>query len=145
MPPTTLSFRCSRAELRMGVADFSFATLSITFCRIALSSGSPGLPEAAFTAGVRLVTREGRWPGSVVLSLSDLIVAPTAPQASWPSTMISGVPSMACIFHAGNRIVFGEVTRHAANEQVASATIEGIFGRDARVGATQDAGVGILS
>ncbi len=32
-------------------------------------------------------------PGSVVLSLIDLIVASTAPQASWPSTMMSGVLS----------------------------------------------------
>src|SRR6202171_2554194 len=98
MPPTTLSFRCSTAELRMGAADLSFATLSITFCRIALSRASPGVPETAFTAGVRLVTREGRWPGSVVLSLSDLMVASTAPQASWPSTMMRGVPSMATAY-----------------------------------------------
>ena len=49
-----------------------------------------------------------------------------------------------CIFHAGNRIVIGEVTRHAADEQVASGAIKGIFGRDARIGATQNAGVGIL-
>src|SRR5258708_36638068 len=45
----------------------------------------------AFTAAARLLTRDGRWPGRVVLSLSDLIVALTAPQSSWPSTMNSGV------------------------------------------------------
>ena len=39
MPPTTLSLRCSTAALRIGVADLSFATVSSTFCLMALSDG----------------------------------------------------------------------------------------------------------
>src|SRR5258705_12495784 len=98
MPPTTLGLPCSMAEFRIGVADFSFAKLSVMFGRNALVEFIAGPARTAFTAGVRLVTREGRWPGSVVLSLSDLMVASTAPQASWPSTMIRGVLKMATAY-----------------------------------------------
>src|SRR5580700_9473406 len=73
----------------MGVADFKAATLSRTFWRMALSRASPGRPALAVTAGARLATRDGRWPGSVVLSLSDLIVAETAPQGALRHAHIS--------------------------------------------------------
>src|SRR5262245_16683424 len=82
----------------MGDDDLSLATLSITFCRIALSSVFPLLEDTAFTAGARAWTREGMWPGSGLSSFRDLIVASTAPQASWPSTRMSGVPSTATAY-----------------------------------------------
>src|SRR5450756_790205 len=58
MPPTTLSFFRSTAALRIGVAEANLATLSITFCRIALPSISPAgcdtaLTDGCLSAGVR--------------------------------------------------------------------------------------------
>src|SRR5665213_3087437 len=52
----------------------------------------------ALTAGAMLATSDGRWPGSVVLSLSDLIVELTAPQLSWPSTRNSGTWRIAAAY-----------------------------------------------
>src|SRR6186713_218897 len=53
MPPTTFSLFCSTAALRIGAADFSLAMLSITFWRMALSSGFPLCCADAFTAGAQ--------------------------------------------------------------------------------------------
>ena len=49
------------------------------------------------------------------------------------------------IFQAGDRLVAGKISGHAANEEIASAGIEGVFRRDARIGAAQDGGEGILT
>jgi hypothetical protein len=65
MPPTTLSFCCSTAASRIGAVDLSLATLSIAFCRMALSSALPAWCDAAFTDGAIAVTRDGKCPGSV--------------------------------------------------------------------------------
>src|SRR5258707_2087968 len=72
------------------------------------------------------------------------MVASTAPQASWPSTMIRGVLKMATAYSM-LAIVSSLAKLPATRQTNSSATIEGIFGRDARVGAAQDAGVGVLS
>ena len=60
MPPTIFSLPCSTAALRIGVADFSLATLSITFRLVAFASGSPGWSLVALTAEARLLTSDGR-------------------------------------------------------------------------------------
>ena len=82
MPPTTLTLFCSTAALRIGAADFSLATLSITFCRMALSSAFPLCCADAFTAGAIAATRDGMCPSGGLSSFRDLIVASTAPQLS---------------------------------------------------------------
>ena len=48
------------------------------------------------------------------------------------------------IFQARDRVVIGEIAGDAADEQVAAAAVEGVFGRDAGIRAAQDAGIGIL-
>ena len=48
------------------------------------------------------------------------------------------------VFEARDRFVIGEVAGHPAHEQVAAAGVESIFGRDARIGATEDRGERIL-
>jgi len=73
---------CSTAALRIGVADFSLATLSTTFCRMALPSVSPLCCDAVFTEGAIALTSDGICPGSGLSSLSDLMAASTAPQLS---------------------------------------------------------------
>jgi|SRR3979490_2133182 hypothetical protein len=70
MPPTTFSLFCSTAALRIGVADFSLATLSITFCQMAFLSVSAHFGSTALTAGAMAVTRDGICPGSGNAKLS---------------------------------------------------------------------------
>ena len=65
MAPTTFSFFCSTAAPRIGPVLFNLATLSITFCRMALSSVFPGFSDTAFTAGVMAATSDGSWPGRI--------------------------------------------------------------------------------
>jgi len=48
------------------------------------------------------------------------------------------------VFQAGEAVGFEEVAGDADDEEVAAAGVEGEFGTDARVGAAQDAGVGVL-
>src|SRR5947208_17199669 len=64
--PTTRTFLSSTALLSMGAAVFSFSTLRMTFCWMALLSVRPGLSSAALTAGLGLVTRAGKRPRRVV-------------------------------------------------------------------------------
>ena len=49
------------------------------------------------------------------------------------------------IFQARDRLVGGEIAGDAADEEIAPSAVEGIFGRDARIGAAQDRRIGILA
>src|SRR6188474_2599640 len=132
MPPTTLSLFCSTAALRIGAADFSLATLSITFWRMALSSAFPLSCADAFTAGAIAATRDGMCPGGGTATVV------TKDEDRRHAEHGDG------IFHARDRIVVGEIAGHAADEQVTAPAIEGIFGRDARIRAAQDGRVRVL-
>jgi hypothetical protein len=67
--------------------------------------------------------------------VTDLIAASTAPQASCPNR----------VFEARDDDVAGEVTGQAADEHIAAGGIEAVFRGDARVGAAQHRGKGILA
>ena len=61
------------------------------------------------------------------------MVASTAPQLLWPSTMIErDAEHRGAVFEAGEPILVDEISRHAHHEQIAGALIEGEFGRKAR-------------
>ena len=65
----------------------------------------------------------------MVLSFSDLIVASTAPQLSWPSTDEQrGLEDGDRIFQARHGVVIGEIAGDAADEQIAAAAVERVFG-----------------
>src|ERR1700681_392817 len=111
---------------------------------MALSSGSPGLPEIAFPAGGGCDQggQMARQRGVVLERFDGRVDSAAGVVAKYHDEWRAKNGNS--IFHAGDRIVVGEVARQAANEQIASATIEGIFGCDARIGAAQDAGIGVL-
>jgi hypothetical protein len=48
------------------------------------------------------------------------------------------------VFQARDGVVIGEVSRNPADKKIAPAAIESVFRRDARIGATEDAGIGVL-
>ena len=145
MPPTTLSLWLSTAALRIGVAAPSLATLSITFCRIALPSVSPDCCNTDFTEGAMPVTSDGMCPGSGLSSLrlyggiDGAAAIVTQHQNQGHTQYRDG------IFQTGDRFVTGEISSHAANEQIAPAAVESVFGRDARIGAAQNGGVRVLA
>src|SRR5258708_7891131 len=98
---------------------------------MALSSGSPGWPEIAFTAGARLVTKEG------MARQRDIVFEGFHGRTDSSAGVVAQYHDQRrsehrdCIFHTRNRVAVGEVPRHAAYKQIASATIKGIFRRDA--------------
>jgi len=83
--------------------------------------------------------------GRFVLFLIEEIVELTAPQASCPSTINSGVFSTSTAYSKLARLSRSEIPGDANDKQVAARTVEGEFGSDARVGAAQYASVRILS
>ena len=69
------------------------------------------------------------------------MVASTAPQLSWPSTRINGTPSTATAYSMLAMVsVVGEIAGDPAHKEIAPAAVEGVFGRDAQIGAAQDGG-----
>jgi hypothetical protein len=78
-------------------------------------------------------------------SFTTLMVASTAPQLLWPSTMISGTPStIAPYSRLARPSSLTKFARHAHHEQLARALIEGELGRKAGIRAAHDAGERIL-
>src|ERR1700681_2994352 len=116
MPPTTFNLFCSTAALRIGVADFSFATLSITFCRMAFLSVSSPFGNTALTAGAMAVTRDGICPGSGLSSFSDFIVA------SNTAFVVTERQNERCpkdchgIFQTGDHLIARKIAGHTAHE-----------------------------
>jgi hypothetical protein len=49
------------------------------------------------------------------------------------------------VFQAGDHFVAGEIAGDAANKKVATRRVEAKFGSDARIGATQYRGEGVLA
>ncbi len=48
------------------------------------------------------------------------------------------------IFQAAQHVIADEIPRDPGDEQVAPGAVEGVFGRDARIRAAQDGGIGVL-
>src|SRR5436190_79042 len=49
------------------------------------------------------------------------------------------------VFQTRNRLVGSKISGHPADKEVAAAAVKGVFRRDARVGAAQDSGIGVLA
>ena len=146
MPPTTLSLPCSTAALRIGVAELQLGDVVDHVLPDGVVKRIAALLRYRLHRRRDRRDQRGHVSRQVVLSLSDLIVAldraaavVTQHQDQRRAEHGDG------IFQAGDRFIVGEVAGHAANEEIAAAAIEGIFGRDARIGAAQDGGVRVLA
>ena len=73
------------------------------------------------------------------------MVASIAPQLSWPSTRISGELSTATPYSRLATVSSLPKLPRPGRRKIAAAAVEGVFGRDTQIRATQDAGVGILA
>ena len=146
MPPATLSLPCSTAALRIGVADPSLATLSITFCLMALPSVSPALLRYRLHRG-----RDGRDQRGHVSRQCGVVLERFYRRIDRAAAIVTQNKDQRRtkhgngIFQTRDGFIVGEIAGHAANEKIAPAAVESVFGRDARIGAAQDGGVGVLA
>ena len=126
-------------DFRIGVAALSLSTFIRTFRRVALAKRSPGSPWTDLTAGVSAATSVGKCPGSVVPSLTDLIVASTAPQELVAEHHNERrIQDLDGIFKASDHFVAREIAGNAAYENVAAGGVKAVFRRNTGIGAAQD-------
>ena len=93
--------------------------------------------------GLRRAREDGR--EASMLSFSDLMVASIGAASLVPEHHDERrVEDCHGVFEARDHIVIGKISGDPANEEVAAARVEGIFGSDTRIGAAQNGRVRVL-